>query len=767
MAPHSAQAEFSHVQEQNDLSTQDQELFYVNSLERCSYTTLPVLAKSSVMLPDPRVVGYEQHTFWKPREKDIFGPLPKRSQQIAQLAADNFSKERSKWLGAQQEPRHVSQPAADHFIKERSKWLGAQQGSSQNSYVPNLFHSPEDERKTTDFLPKEPKSSCPLLLHDLPVTSDLFIENIVQEFSNDFAHDYLSGDQKIDECKHWNGRQSLGVGPVRQVYRCHSKKKAVQELHTERIWGGHRQQLDKPAKEKFWVPAWPEASSITRLPEDVMIHALLYLSESALWRIYGTCRLFKKAYFRQEGLGKIGSSKRILFFAAQGYRFPKLQKLRIERLHFPTSNILVNEYHFPALRDVELAKCLLPKFATHPKVRKLRVTDQFHTDMLSFYPNIRKLTLTGISDIKLGAIVHLLPKTLQSLYLDVSTVRARDWEALGQLTELRVLSLWIAHIRHEPEVVEIPASLEKLESIFIRGLETTPYIPPLPALNWLSLERIDDLDVKELPSIPSLESLNLERCVMDFWDIHLFESKYPNLKVLYLAPFDDEMSLNLDLLPDLPFLRDLTLCDVRIVLDRSRRHFRMKTPLLTKLTLVQVSLDTPHLLNSLKNSGDDISKVSFKSCNFDVPFQLPELVGVKELVFRKCSPLWLGVLASCREVNAKLESMTITKCRVNERGLWNLNKFPNLVKLDLSETTLRTENIPRLHRVERLTMVSCNLNKWDVGRLLTNFPALVDLDLSKNQSLGKAIAKKHDSKGINFLNRVHYQWLFSGGGKFS
>jgi len=710
MTPHSGHA-VPHLPEQKGLGTQDQELFWGNSLENyCRWNTLPLLAKPSMMLADPRIVGHQQHTFWKPPAKGIINQNTFR-------------------------PLRKSLP--------------------QKSYVPNLFPVPEHERKTNDFLAKDPKSSRPVLSHHLPVTSDLFIENIVQEFSNDFAHDYLSGDQRIDDYKHWDG----GNRPVRQVYRCHAKKKPVQELHTERIWGVYRQPV-RPEKEKFWVPDWPGVSSITRLPEDVMIHALLYLSESALWRIYRTCKLFKRAYFRQEGHGKIGSSKRILFFAAQGYRFPKLQKLKIERLHFPTRNILVNEFHFPALKEVELAKCFLPHFSTHPKVGKLRVTDQFHTDMLSFYPNIRRLTITGISNIELGTIVHLLPKTLQNLTLDVSAVRPGDWEVLGELTELVLLSLWIGQNkdikRHEPDIVEIPASLVKLQSILIRGLETTPDIPPLPALEVLTLEKIDDLDIKELPLIKSLKTLELYRCGMDFWDIHLFEAKYPNLKALLLCPLDDEMDLNLDLFPDLAFLRDLTLSDVRIVLDRSRRHFPAKTPRLTKLTLDHVILDTPHLLNSLKNRGDDINKVSFKSCNFHVPFKLPELVGVKELVFRKCAPLWLSVLASCREVNAKLESMTITKCGVKETGLWNLNKFPNLVKLDLSETSLRTENIPRLHRLERLTMVSCNLNSWDVGRLLTNFPALVALDLSKNKTLAKAIAKKHDSQSINFLNRVLY-----------
>jgi len=587
----------------------------------------------------------------------------------------------------------------------------------------------------------------------VPVTNDLLIEEIVQQFSNDFAHDSFSVD---DEYKYHNRRPR-----PRQVYRYHSKGKPVQQLYTgSLLWGGQERPSETTGKRDFWVPKWPQISTITKLPEDVMIHALLYLDEPTLWRISRTCKLFKSSYFRQVGQGKI-ESRRILFFAAQGYRFPKLRRLKIEKLHFPTCNILLNEFFFPSLREVELDKCFLPNFCKHSKVEKLRVTGQFHTDMLSFYPNIKRLCITRISNIELGHVVHLFPKCLQRLTIDVATVKPADWEVLGQLTELELLSLWIGQNkdikRDELVHIEIPPTLVKLKVILIRGLESTPVIPPLPVLNVLTLEKINDIDISQLPTLPSLKTLELYRCRMDFWDVHLLESKYPNLQVLLLWSAEYEMILNLDLLPYLETLQELTLGDVDVVMgphDKSRKFFPSKTPNLVKLTLDHVVVSTP-LLNSLKKSGD-IRRVTFKACRFRTPFKLPLLVGIRELVFRQCEPLRLEELASTRWViNKKLESLTIVHCRMNDACLRHLKKFPNLFKLDLSENSLRVRNIPHLHQVERLTMVSCHLNQWDVQRLLVVFPYLKAMDLSKNEALCKEIARKHNSGSIKFLSRYY------------
>jgi hypothetical protein len=671
---------------------------------------LPVLARPNIMLPDQRRLGYEQQTIWSYPEKYF------RQTTLHQTP----------------------------------------QGLSLRSYVPRspAINPPQDVTMKTDFQFNDSKPSLLIPSQYVPMTNDLFIEELVQEFSNDFAHENLSIDQRIDDCKFCE----RNLMPVRQVKIDLARIKPVQQLYTDSVFSKwHEQQLDKPIKEEFWVPENPEVCSITRLPQDVMTHALLYLSETTLWRIYKTCKLFRSAYFRQEGHGKI-EFNRILFFAAQGHRFLKLQKLKVEKLRTG----LVNEFFFPTLREVELINCFMSYFCLHTKVEKLRVKEQFHTRMLSFYPNIKKLRITGIANIELGSIVHFLPKTLQRLTLDVATVKPCDWKVLGQLADLELLSLWIGQNndfkRHELVNVEIPSILVKLRVILIRGLEMTPVIPSLPALEILTLEKIHDLDIKELPSIPTLKTLDLYRCEIDFWDIHLLESKYPILQVLSLCFDDEDIILNLDLFPNLDCLRDLILSDVKLRLGESRNEFcHSKTPRLAKLTLDHVILDTPHLFHSLKHTGSMV-KVTFKSCTFLKPFKLPESVGVKELVFWRCEPLWLGVLASSHEVNRQLESMTITRCRFKETDLWNLNKFPNLVKLDLSENALSTENIPRLLHLKRLTMVSCNLNEWDVGRLLTSFPALVALDLSKNKKLGKRTAKKHNSASINALNSSFFTW---------
>lgn len=592
-----------------------------------------------------------------------------------------------------------------------------------------------------DFFIEEP-DSFPVLSPQQPPTNDLLIEEIVQDLWRVPVSDNSEEEQRNDDFEYTE--ESLR----------HAKGKPVQQLYTESVfWSGNGRQYCSSGQE-LWVPEDPQKSSITWIPKDVMIHALLYLSDSTLWNISRTCKLFKRAYFRQGGEGKTGSN-RILFLASQGYRFPKLEKLKIWKLHFPTCNILVNEFYFPSLREVELANCLLPNFCTHSKVEKLRVSRRFHTDMLSFYPNIKRLTITGISNIELGAVAPLLPNMLQRLTLDVSVVKAGDCEILGKLTELELLSLWIGQNKDSrwdgQVVVKIPASLVKLRVIAITGVEKTPVIPPLPALENLTLQKINELVITDLPSVPFLKTLELYRCGMDFWDIHLFESKYPVLQLLLLCPYNDNMSLNLDLFPTLDYLKELSLSDVEIVLGETQNgYYHPKTPRLVRLKLDRVILPMPHLVNSLKHS-DDIYQISFKSCYFRIPFKLPEFVGVKELVFKNCEMLWLGALASNPEVNEKLQSITITKCRIRETGLWKLNKFPNLVRLDLSENSLRTENIPYLPHLKQLTMVSCNLSEWDVGRLLTNFPALVALDLSKNKKLDKVIAKKHDSKSINCL----------------
>jgi len=327
--------------------------------------------------------------------------------------------------------------------------------------------------------------------------------------------------------------------------------------------------------------------------------------------------------------------------------------------------------------------------------------------------------------------------------------------------ELERLSLWIGQNkdikRHEPVQVEIPPTLVKLRDITIRGLTTTPVIPPLPALDILTLEKIRHLDINELPSIPSLKSLELYRCRIDFMDINLFETKYPTLRMLALCSADEETSLDLDFFPNLDCLEILFLSDVKIVQGEPRNEGCSKTTRLTRLTLNYSILESPHLLSSLKNDGN-ILKLTFNSCVFSCPFKLPESVGVKELVFRKCQPIVLGSLAGCSEANEKLESMTITYCHFNETDLKFLNKFPNLVELDLSGNSLKTKNIPRLHCLKLLKMVSCNLNNLDVGRILTNFPALVSLDLSKNKKLRKKFHKKHNSASINTLNSYFFTW---------
>jgi len=611
---------------------------------------------------------------------------------------------------------------------------------------------PPRDNTSPDDLVIEDASWSSLMSQHQPVTNDSLIEEIVQDLWKEPIYDDFVGEQSIREYEYFEG--SLR----------HAKGKPLQQLYTESVfwsghgesafWSGHGRQYCS-SEQELWEPENPEEISMTWLPKDVMIHALLYLSEPTLWQISRTCKLFKRAYFRQGGKPK-NRSNRILFLASMGYRFPKLKKLKIWKLHFPTCNMLVNEYFFPSLREVELANCLLPNFCIHPKVEMLKVSHHFHADMLSFYPNIRALTITGISNIELGSVAPLLPRTLERLTLDVAVVKAGDCEVLGKLTELWLLSLCIGQNqdlrRDEQVMIEIPESLVKLRFISIRGIESTPVIPQLKALEYLILIKIKELVITELPSLPSLKTLELNRCGMDFWDIHLFESKYPVLQVLLLYPYNKHMSLNLDLFPTLESLKELTLAEVDIVLGESQNVFyRSKTPRLAALTLANVVLPMPHLVNSLKKTGD-INTISFKSCTFCNPFKLSEFVGVEHLVFKNCEKLWLGALASNPKVNSKLQSIIITKCKINETGLWNLNKFPNLVELDLSENSLRTENIPHLHHLKQLAMVSCNLSRWDVGRLLTNFPALIALDLRGNKDLGKA-AKKHDSKSIKILNR--------------
>jgi len=515
---------------------------------------------------------------------------------------------------------------------------------------------------------------------------------------------------------------------------------AQQQLHeqdAEKLNGReqrYRVWKAKPVRIESWVPRDKSRSSLTKIPMDVMTHALLFLDDSTLWKVKSTCKLFKGVYFRQTGVGPT-DSHRILFLAAQGYSFPRLQRLMIKDLQFPAERNLVNEDQFPMLREVGLANCIVPSFCSHPKVTNLRIMYELHDRMLALYPNLTVLAVTKLN-LDLSSIAAKLPRKLRELILEVTGSKGSDWHYIGKLTDLRYLSIWIrqkANDRPDAVVVDIPPTLQKLRDIALCGLQETPNIPSLPLLEKLTLEKVSELTLGDLPTLPSLKFLDLWWCNMNLDHINILETKFPALESLLLDPWE-RVALNLNSFPALPSLRSLTLGNVHLI-EGSIGDW---APHLVRVTLNNISLKGVNLSYVFRRCRK-LFYIKFRECRFgSCPWGLT-FEGVEEAVFDSCYGLRLKAFTK----NETLKRLSLCGCHIARRVLRHLAKFPNLEELDLSKNKgLNLKHIPPLHCLKSFSLVSCNLKDSDLRIIFRNLPQLVTLDLSNNGLLRKPLATK-------------------------
>lgn len=249
-----------------------------------------------------------------------------------------------------------------------------------------------------------------------------------------------------------------------------------------------------------WSARKRSRPSLTRLPKDVALFCLTFLSDRDLYRSANTCSLFYKAFFTLTKTGGKSASQRLVNLAHCGHKFPRVKMLN---LRMPPSDLSVllsiDSQKFPALRVVRICYICVQLLPQHQGVTALHmIGGEYDTTQKFPYQNLR--------------------------FLRIENSDFSPYSALPQLLNLTTLQLSSCVVSHKITTRRFP----KLRNLEIKGYNEQPILC-LPGLEELILNVPQQLHTQPQRNLRRLK-------VITGGDIaflgRIIENMYPRLEKL-------------------------------------------------------------------------------------------------------------------------------------------------------------------------------------------------------------------------------------------
>lgn len=283
-----------------------------------------------------------------------------------------------------------------------------------------------------------------------------------------------------------------------------------------------------------WCSQVQWRASLTKVPSQVVLYCLSWLTDEDLYSASTTCHLFHTAFTsytrgdnlihkafnsctRVEKQKMSKKSKLLVRLSSRGHKFPRVEFLNVQFKH-AEYYLFVRPSKFPALRTLMLRYGCVQFMPAHPNVKALYLIGcEFNAHIIFPFPN------------------------LQHLHLEDCTSEISSKNPLPKLDQLQNLVVKWSVVSQTLSKRRFP----KLKRLVMKGNQVVNKLR-LPHLEVLSMDLPMHYDLQALPNLLTLKlSKNGDNSFLE----RITEEKYPRLQKLVIDLGILWHDLDLSLLP--------------------------------------------------------------------------------------------------------------------------------------------------------------------------------------------------------------------------